>query len=130
MINNIFQKLLHKKVLASYMDDFVIPAKTIKELEEQTTRFLKIIEKHNLYFKQSKCDFNMEEIPILGVVVGKVSRLKNIDLVFSLFSFSFYFLFSIFRTLGLGLEVIGHMVIPVTTDSIITTLIMELKRRK
>ena len=57
------------------MDDFVIPAKTIKELEEQTTRFLKIIEKHNLYFKQSKCDFNMEEIPILGVVVGKVSRI-------------------------------------------------------
>ena len=112
------------------MDNFVIPAKIIKELEEQTTRFLKIIEKHNLYFKQSKCDFNMEEIPILGVVVGKVLRLKNIDLVFSSFSFSFYFPFSIFRTLGLGLEVIGHMVIPVTTDSIITTLIMELKRRK
>ena len=130
MINNIFQKLLHEKVLASYMGDFVIPAKTIKELEEQTTRFLKIIEKHNLYFKQSKYDFNMEEIPILGVVVGKVSRLKNIDLVFSSFSFSFYFLFSIFRTLGLGLEVIGHMVIPVTTDSVITTLITELKRRK
>ena len=33
-------------------------------------------------------------------------RSKNIDLVFSSFSFSFYF--SIFRTLGLGLEVIGH----------------------
>jgi len=40
-------------------------------LEEQTIRFLKIAEKHNLYFKQPKCDFNMEEIPILGVVVGK-----------------------------------------------------------
>ena len=34
-------------------------------------RFLKIVEKHNLYFKRSKCDFNMEEIPILGVIVGK-----------------------------------------------------------
>ena len=34
-------------------------------------RFLKIAKKYNLYFKQSKCDFNMEEIPILGVVVGK-----------------------------------------------------------
>jgi len=32
---------------------------------------LKIAEKHNLCFKQSKCDFNMEEIPILGVVVSK-----------------------------------------------------------
>jgi len=34
-------------------------------------RFLKIAERHNLCFKRSKCDFNIEEIPILGVVVGK-----------------------------------------------------------
>ena len=34
-------------------------------------RFLKIAEKHNLCFKRSKCDFNMEEIPILGVIVSK-----------------------------------------------------------
>jgi len=53
------------------MDNFVIPAKTIEELEERTVRFLKIAEKHNLCFKRSKCNFNMEEILILGVVVGK-----------------------------------------------------------
>ena len=53
------------------MDDFVVPARTMEELEEQTIRFLKIAEKHNLCFKRSKCDFNMEEIPILGVIVGK-----------------------------------------------------------
>jgi len=53
------------------MNNFVIPAKTMKELEERTVRFLKIAEKHNLSFKKSKCDFNMEEIPILGVVVKK-----------------------------------------------------------
>jgi len=34
MMNSIFQELLHGEVLASYMDDFVIPAKMIKELEE------------------------------------------------------------------------------------------------
>ena len=32
---------------------------------------MKIAEKHNLCFKRSKYDFNMEEIPILGVVVSK-----------------------------------------------------------
>jgi len=53
------------------MDDFVIPAKNMEELKERTTRFLKIAEKHNLCFKQSKCDFNMEEIPILRVIVGR-----------------------------------------------------------
>jgi len=33
--------------------------------------FLKIAEKHNLCFKQSKCDFDMEEILVLGVIVGR-----------------------------------------------------------
>jgi len=62
---------LHEGVLANYIDDFVIPAKTIKELEERTIHFLKIAEKHNLYFKKSKCNFNIEEILILEVVVGR-----------------------------------------------------------
>ena len=34
-------------------------------------QFLKIVQKYNLYFKQSKCDFDTKEIPILGVVVGQ-----------------------------------------------------------
>jgi len=34
MMNSIFWELLHVGVLANYMDDFVIPAKTIIELEE------------------------------------------------------------------------------------------------
>ena len=71
MMNSIFQELLHKRVLANYMDDFIILARNMKELEERTVRFLKIVEKHNLCFKQSKCNFNMEEIPILGVIVGQ-----------------------------------------------------------
>jgi len=71
MMNSIFQELLHEGVLANYMDNFVIPAKTMEELKERIVQFLKIAEKHNLCFKRSKCDFNMEEILILGVVVGK-----------------------------------------------------------
>ena len=71
MMNSIFRELLHEGVLASYMDNFIIPARTMEELEERTIRFLKIAEKHNLCFKRLKCDFNMEEIPILGVIVGR-----------------------------------------------------------
>jgi len=71
MMNSIFQELLHKGVLANYMDDFIILAKTMKELKEQIIRFLKIAEKHNLCFKRLKCNFNVEEIPILEVIVGK-----------------------------------------------------------
>jgi len=36
MMSSIFRKLLHERVLANYMDNFVIPAKMIKELEEKT----------------------------------------------------------------------------------------------
>ena len=71
MMNSMFWELLHEGILANYMDDFVIPARTKEELEEQMVRFLKIVEKHNLCFKRLKCDFNIEEIPILGVIVGK-----------------------------------------------------------
>jgi len=70
MMNNIFQKLLHKGVLANYMNDFVILAKMKKELKERMIQFLKIVEKYNLCFKRLKYDFDMEEILILGVVVG------------------------------------------------------------
>jgi len=65
-MNSIFWELLHKGVLANYMNNFVIP---IKKLEKWTIWFLKIVEKHNLCFEQSKYNFNIEEIPILGVVV-------------------------------------------------------------
>ena len=36
MMNSIFRELLHEGVLANYMDNFVIPARNMKELEERT----------------------------------------------------------------------------------------------
>ena len=81
MMNSIFWELLHEGVLVNYMNNFVILAKTKEELEEWTIRFLKIAEKHNLCFKKSKCDFNMEEIPILGVIVGREQEKEKIKAV-------------------------------------------------
>jgi len=68
-MNSIFRELLYEEVLANYIDNFVISAKTKKKLEERTICFLKIAEKHNFCFKWSKYNFDMEEILILGVVV-------------------------------------------------------------
>ena len=36
IMNSIFRELLHEGVLTNYIDNFVIPAKTKKELEERT----------------------------------------------------------------------------------------------
>ena len=35
IMNSIFRELLYEEVLANYMDDFIIPAKTKEELEER-----------------------------------------------------------------------------------------------
>jgi len=50
-MNSIFWELFYEGVLAIYIDDFVILAKTMKELKKQMIRFLKIAEKYNLCFK-------------------------------------------------------------------------------
>jgi len=64
-----------------------------------------------------------------------MSRLKNVDLVFLYFLFHFifcsiYFHFSIFRTLGLGLEVISHTVTLVTADGVVIIIITGLEEKE
>jgi hypothetical protein len=70
MMTTIFREMIQAGTLVNYMDDFAIPGKTKQELEERTIRFLNIADKHNLYFKQSKCEFDVEKISILGTVIG------------------------------------------------------------
>jgi len=50
--------------------------------------------------------------------------------IFILFFFQLIFHFSIFKTLGLGLEVIGHTVTSVTSDSVVIILITGLERKE
>ena len=53
IMNSIFRRLLHEEVLVNYMNDFVIPVKTMKELEEWTIQFLKIVKKSNFVTNSS-----------------------------------------------------------------------------
>jgi len=59
-----------------------------------------------------------------------------VDLISFIFLSHFYFILdllsivSIFRTQGIGVEVIDHTVTSVTSDGGVTTLIMGLKRRE
>ena len=65
-----------------------------------------------------------------------VVKIKDCGLSFSLFSFFilffliYFFIFSIFRNLGLGIEVIGHTVTSVTFDGMVTASVIRLKIRK
>ena len=97
------------------MDDFVILAKTMKELEEQTVYFLKIVEKHNLCFKRSKYDFNMEEIPILEVVVGRGQVQIEMDKVKTVKEW---------KTLTKIKEVESFLGLQISIDSLLRTLVI------
>jgi len=96
-------------------------------------------EKH-ISFTAKNIEYN-----ILGLLFKKISwgvfylmsRLQKVDLVSFYFLFHFYFLliyfllfFYFYRTLGLGLKVISHAVTSVTSDGVIPTLIIGLKRKK
>ena len=77
IINSIFWEILHERILENYMDNFVIPSKTKKELKERTIWFLKVAKKYNLCFKWSKCDSNAEEIHILKTPT-KIKEMESI----------------------------------------------------
>ena len=66
-----------------------------------------------------------------GIVRKQNNGLQFILFYFFIFiSFSIILHFSILKTLGLGVEVIGHTVTSVTFDSVVTTLITGLERKK
>jgi len=59
------------------MDDIVFIGKTKAELERNTLEGIKILDKHELYVKESKCYWEVEEVPILGHIVGNnVTRME------------------------------------------------------
>jgi hypothetical protein len=70
MMTTIFREMIQDGSLVNYMDDFAIPGEMKQQLQERTIKFLEIADKHNLYFKWSKCDFDATQISMLGTVTG------------------------------------------------------------
>jgi hypothetical protein len=70
MMTTIFREMIQDGSLVNYMDNFAIPGETKQQLQERTIKFLEIVDKHNLYFKRSKCDFDTTQISMLGTVIG------------------------------------------------------------
>jgi len=87
-----------------------------------------------LYMLSLMRNFSLNVLTVMqksaNYIISYLSGSQKVDLVSFYFLLDLFSIFSIFRTLGLGLEVIGHAVTSVTSDSVIITLIMELKRKK
>ena len=53
------------------MDDLIFKGKTKEEHCQNTCKGLKILEKNNLYIKELKFYWEVNEAPVLGHIVGK-----------------------------------------------------------
>jgi hypothetical protein len=70
MMATIFRDMICTGKCAIYMDDIVFCGKTKEELRTNTLEGLRILEKHDLYLKESKCYWEVEEVPVLSHIVG------------------------------------------------------------
>ena len=71
MMQTIFCDMIHQQKCAIYMDDLIFKGKTKEELCRNTLKGLEILAKHDLYIKESKCYWEVKEVPVLGHIVGK-----------------------------------------------------------
>ena len=71
MMQTIFCDMIQQWKCAVYMDDLIFKGKTKEELCKNTLEGLEILVKHDLYIKESKCYWEVEEVPVLGHIVGK-----------------------------------------------------------
>src|ERR1700760_4694022 len=53
------------------MDNILIMAKTLKELEEQTRRVLQRLKDKDLFLKLEKCKFCQTELEYLGLIISE-----------------------------------------------------------
>jgi RNase H-like domain found in reverse transcriptase/Reverse transcriptase (RNA-dependent DNA polymerase) len=79
MMNDIFHKLVLEGVVVVYLDDILIYTETIEEHRAVTQRVLELLQKHKLFLKPDKCEFEKTKVEYLGVVVSHNS--VEMDLV-------------------------------------------------
>ena len=71
MMQTIFCDMIRQQKCAIYMDNLIFKGKTKEELQRNTLKGLEILVKHDLYIKESKCYWEVKEVPVLGHIVGK-----------------------------------------------------------
>lgn len=68
-MDGIFQiEIINNEILV-YMDDILIFAKTLEELEQKTRNVLRKLSANDLYLKPDKCQFAATEIEYVGLII-------------------------------------------------------------
>jgi hypothetical protein len=70
MMDDIFEDLITEGVVVVYLDDILIFTETIEEHRKVTRRVLELLEKHRLYLRPDKCEFERTTVEYLGVIIS------------------------------------------------------------
>ena len=70
MMNEIFHELIMEGVVVVYLDDILIYTETLEEHRAVTRRVLELLEKHKLFLKPDKCEFEQTRVEYLGVIIS------------------------------------------------------------
>src|SRR6266702_1907045 len=70
MMDDIFKELITDGVVVVYLDDILIFTETIEEHRKVTRRVLELLEKHRLYLRPDKCEFERTMVEHLGVIIS------------------------------------------------------------
>jgi hypothetical protein len=69
LMNSVFMPELDKFIMV-FIEDIIVYSKTMEEHEEHPWIVLQRLRAHQLYFKFSKCEFWIKEVPFLGHVIS------------------------------------------------------------
>jgi len=70
MMNDIFQDLINKGDVATFIDDVLVGTETEEGHDELVKEILRRLEEHDLYIKPEKCEWKAREVRFLRVVIG------------------------------------------------------------
>ena len=70
MMDDIFEDLISEGVVVVYLDDILIFTETLEEHRKVTRCVLELLEKHKLYLRPDKCEFEKTTVEYLGVIIS------------------------------------------------------------
>jgi len=77
MMDDIFEDLIFEGVMVVYLDDILIFTETLDEHCRITRRILELLEKHKLYLRTDKCEFEKTMVEYLGVIISHNSVMMD-----------------------------------------------------
>ena len=68
-MNSIFADLIAEGVVDVYLNDILIHTRTLEEHRKVVHKVLKRLEKFDLYLRPEKCEFELQELEYLGLII-------------------------------------------------------------